>query len=151
MEVRLPCGSICPQEIGNAVQIEIVAPCDCYMCQLLKENGCDSPSLIRYNDGNILWFEPTQVALCLCNYMIGGFRENTCSCIHPYDVRLADCVNTALLPQYVHRGTYCGKSAVFTQKAQVEVLGLKPGYCTWCTEVLCQREMQEAALVAFLT
>ncbi len=25
------------------------------------------------------------------------------------------CVNTALLPQYVPQGTYCGKSAVFTQ------------------------------------
>ncbi len=30
--------------------------------------------------------------------------------------RLVNCVNTALLPQYVPRGTYCGKSAVFTQK-----------------------------------
>jgi hypothetical protein len=28
---------------------------------------------------------------------------------------LCFCVNTALLPQYVPRGAYCGKSAVFTQ------------------------------------
>jgi hypothetical protein len=33
-----------------------------------------------------------------------------------YNLTRYQCVNTAFLPQYVPRGTYCGKSAVFTQK-----------------------------------
>ena len=42
------------------------------------------------------------------------------------------------------------KCSIYT-KAQVEVLGSKPGYCTWCTEVLCQQEMHRNALVALPT
>ena len=45
---------MCPTEIGNALQIEIVAHRDCGICQLLKENEC--VQLTSFTHSNPLYF-----------------------------------------------------------------------------------------------
>ncbi len=58
-----------------------------------------------------------------------GFEPRTSTCVL--------CVNTALLAQYVPRGTYCGKSAVFThcQSSPQRISWRRPPFwferCPW--------------------